>query len=240
MRKLGSYAVVALGLWSIAFLTAVSLAIIGSDASANDQAIIKMALCLVIVWVIMCGGAMHLFRDRFATFSRSVPIGWKVKFFVSVSVLMLVEEAIATSITNLAPAFGGTFGEAYITASSNFITVIVFHSVVMFVPFILIWIYLLTRYDFTVVQVFLLFGLLGTIAESFLSPIALVSGFWFFIYGLMIYLPAYALPKRANLKRPTLLAYGIAIILPFIVAAPMSLIVLKVGELVGAKSFLGT
>lgn len=55
--------------------------------------------------------------------------GWKKKFVVFATVLALIEEAITTTMTNLAPLFGVEIGEAYITASTNYVDVVLFHSV---------------------------------------------------------------------------------------------------------------
>jgi len=88
--------------------------------------------------------------------------------------------------------FGGEVGKAFITALINYFHVILFNSAIIFIPFI-------SMYDFSPNKIFLPFGLLGTIAELFLSPYAIIFGFWFFVYGLMIYLSVYSLPERKNL-----------------------------------------
>jgi hypothetical protein len=52
-----------------------------------------------------------------------------LKFILFVALLALIEEAIATLMTNCAPLFGVHVGEVYITASANYLDVVVFHSV---------------------------------------------------------------------------------------------------------------
>lgn len=215
-----------IGIYSILFLSFLSLVIITSDAQEFEKAIIKMALALVVVWVIIGGGLMYLFKDIFRFIILNFPIGWKKKFFFSVLALILIEEMITTTITNLAPLFGGEVGKSFITASTNYFEVIFFHSAIMFVPFILVWTYLLSKYDFSVGQVFLLFGLLGTIGEAMLQPVALISGFWFFVYGLMVFIPTYSLPQRDNLKKPGIWAYIQSILYPLILSIPMSFFVI--------------
>jgi hypothetical protein len=73
----------------------------------------------------------------------------------------------------------------------------------------------------------LLFGLLGTIAETTFGLGALISGFWFFVYGLMVYLPAYALPPRETVP-PRWWHYILAIVLPFLMMVPWGLLYMLV------------
>jgi hypothetical protein len=44
--------------------------------------------------------------------------------------------------------------------------------------------------------------------------------FWILVYGLMVWLPAAGLTSRAEAKRPAWWAYGAAVLLPFLFAAP--------------------
>ena len=135
--------------------------------------------------------------------------------------MALLEETIAVTLTNLAPWFGSQPGKAYVTASSNYVHVVLFHSVFpLIVPWIIAWAWLLDRYDFSPGQVLLLFGLLGTLAESTLDPAALVAGFWFFVYGLMVFLPAYSIPSSRRVRRPGWQAYCATIVVPIISCIP--------------------
>lgn len=224
-----------IGVYSVLFLSFLLLVIINSDAPEYEKAILKMGVALVVIWVIIGGTLMYSLRDIFKFIVSKINISWKKKFFIFTLSLILIEEMITTTITNLAPLFGGIIGKSFITASTNYFEVIFFHSAIMFVPFILVWIYLLSKYDFSVGQVFLLFGLLGTIAESMLQPVALISGFWFFVYGLMIYLPTYTLPYRDGLKKPGLWAYLQSIILPLIFSIPMSFFVIWLRGVFGVE-----
>ena len=65
---------------------------------------------------------------------------------------------------------------------------------------------------------FLLYGLLGTLAETlFGGPQQLLgAGMWVFVYGLMVYLPAYSLPPRPNVRRPLVWTYPLAFIVPLL------------------------
>ena len=60
-------------------------------------------------------------------------------------------------MTNCAPFFGVPFGQAYITASANYFDVVLYHSVVIFVPLFIGWAVLLWRWRFPPLAVFVLF-----------------------------------------------------------------------------------
>jgi hypothetical protein len=94
--------------------------------------------------------------------------------------------------------------------------------VVVFVPMFVVWSWLLGRYDFKPNQVFLLFGLTGALAEASSFGRITEAGFWIFIYGLMLYLPAYSLPAERGARRPRIRPFLLAVLLPFLAAAPMA------------------
>ena len=120
-------------------------------------------------------------------------------------------------MTNLAPLFGVKVGQAYITASTNYLDVVALHSVVIFVPFFVGWALILSRYDFSPFAVFVLFGLTGTLAEmSFGFQHLLEFGLWMFVYGLMVYLPAYCVPKDRQTRPLCWWHYPLAIVVPFL------------------------
>lgn len=116
----------------------------------------------------------------------------------------------------------------YITASPNFITLITKHSVIAFLPQFLLWGILLTRYDFSPRWVFLLYGITGFLNELLTFGIgsnAVSIGYWIIIYGLILYLPAYIIPRKDNLKKPVFYQYSIMIILPILVTVPWYFII---------------
>ena len=80
--------------------------------------------------------------------------------------MALIEEVITTSMTNLAPLFGTTPVEAHITASTNYFTVVCFHSVVIIAPMFVAWAWMLSRWNFSPLKVLLLFGITGSLAFS--------------------------------------------------------------------------
>ena len=127
---------------------------------------IIMACGLVLFWVVICGGVMYKFRENFKAVFQKIPLGLGKKFFIFTVLLAMLEELIATAMTNTAPLFGLSLGQAYITASSNFWQVILHHSVIVFLPAFLAWTFLVKRYNFSANQAFWLFGITGTLMEA--------------------------------------------------------------------------
>ena len=109
----------------------------------------------------------------------------------------MIEEAITTLMTNTAPLYGLKIGQAYITAGSNYLDVILLHGVTLFVSFFVGWTVILSWYRFTPFAVFILFGITGTLIETlFGGPLHILEyGMWAFVYGLMIWLPACTVPR---------------------------------------------
>jgi hypothetical protein len=148
---------------------------------------------LNIFWMLGCGlltlklrGALRIRLLGFSHHPRLVFLGFA-------TCLALLEEAVATLMTNAAPLFGVAAGQDYITASANYLDVVSMHSVVVFVHQFAAWAWLLSGFDFRPFTVFMLYGLTGTLNEVlFAGPQALIStAQWLFVYGLMVYLPAY-------------------------------------------------
>lgn len=86
---------------------------------------------------------------------------------------------------------------------------------------------LLKYYDFRPVTVMFLYGLNGTLAEMFaFGPQHIFEiGFWVYVYGLMIYLPAYCVPTDRGAKPPKWRHYLLSFILPIPFTFPVALIV---------------
>jgi hypothetical protein len=204
----------------VVFSLIVALVLIGSH-DPRARAIILMAVGLVVFWVLIGGLITLRYRDRIRGRLLRFPLRWEWTFFLVATGLALIEEAVTTSMTNLAPEFGSQIGVAYITASNNYLIVISFSSVVVFVPEFAGWVLLLRRYAFSPNEVFLLYGFLGTTMEASLNPTALIAGFWFFVYGLMVYLPAYAVPARTHAIRPRWFHYVLAYFVPLACALPV-------------------
>lgn len=178
------------------------LYLIGVDAQSVVEkrrafAIAGMTSGLIGLWIWLGGGLMFRHRDAICRRVRALPGDWRVKFVGFATLLACLEEVVTVSMTNLAPHFGSRIGEAYITASTNYFDVIAFHSVVVFVPMFVALAVVLARYDFTPFAVFLAFGVVGTACEAIFAgnPAAFVMfPVWAFVYGLMVWLPARAIP----------------------------------------------
>jgi hypothetical protein len=218
--------VIALAAWLVLSTTVVAIiALVG--AGPNTRAVILMGAGLVLLWVGVAGSAMYLVRHRVRSFLVRVRVDWRISFVAMATMLALLEEAVTTGMTNLAPLFGVPIGAAYITASTRYLDVVGLHSVVVFVPMFVAWAFMLRRVDFRPLSVFLLFGLTGTIAEAGLSGMQAIAeiGMWVFVYGLMVYLPAYCLPPGRGARPPLWWHYPVAILLPFVFAIPVAAIV---------------
>jgi hypothetical protein len=221
-RKAWRRLITGLAIYSLCALTVVGTIALLFMKQPSQRAVIGMGITLNVVWCVIGGLLMLRFRDRVRDFARSLPFPWAAKFIVFCTLLALTEEAVTVSITNLAPLYGVKVGQAYITASANYLDVVCCHSVVVFVPMFCFWAWMLSRYDFSPPGVFLLYGITGNLAEiSFGGAGAVLAGFWIFVYGLMIYLPAYSLPTDRNVRPPRWYHGVMAVFLPFLCAAPV-------------------
>ena len=226
--RISARIIVGLACWAAGTLLIVVI-LAGNSPSPAVRAVALMGGILGVLWNFAGGLLQRRFRDPVGRWVQALPGGWRLKFVLFCTLLALAEEAITTGLTNLAPAFGVSYGQAYITASGNYLDVVCLHSVVVFVPMFACWSWLLARYDFHPNTVFVLFGLTGTFAEmSFGGPLALLNlGFWSYIYGLMIYLPAYSVPQRARLRAPRPWHYPLAVFFPVFWVAPVAGVVGK-------------
>jgi hypothetical protein len=75
--------------------------------------------------------------------------------------------------------------------------------------------------------------------EASLSPGSLIAGFWFFIYGLMVYLPAYSLPTDRGAGRPHLKQYVLAYFLPLGCAIPVAVLDVALAHALGIHLWTG-
>ena len=149
--------------WGVVSTTAVAVVILSKDPDPDHRAIIKMAIGLILIWCVRGGLVMYRFRDSFVAGVNRIPLGWRTRFVLLCIIFAMLEEAVTTSLTNLAPLLGGVTDAARITASRNYLDVVLKHSVIVFVPFFLCWGWFLSRYDFRPIEVLFLFGLNGTL-----------------------------------------------------------------------------
>jgi len=217
-------------LFAVVILSTGFLYLVAHKKGAPEVATVKMVCGLILLWIVIGGTLMYRFRDLVREHIQRMPFDWRVKFALFSTTLALIEEAFAVSMTNLAPLLGVKTGEAYITASTNYFDVVLFHSVVVFVPLFIAWAVLLSRYNFSPFSVFLLFGLMGIVCEASINPAGALFGFaqWIFIYGLMVYLPAYCIPMERGALAVRWYHYMFAIPLAFLIAVPLLLPIMYV------------
>lgn len=207
--------IILLGAWLLFSTSAITLLFLKDP---RGRAAIGMTWGLIIFWIIVCGGLMYHFRDLIRNIIQRVKLPWQIKFVLFATALALLEEAITTAMTNLAPFFGVGVGEVYITASTNFFDVVFFHSVILFIGPFIFWAFALKRYAFSSFAAFLVFGISGVFAEAIFGGFQhfLEFGLWIFVYGLMIYLPTYSLPsaEERGARPAKLYHYILMIFLP--------------------------
>lgn len=216
----------AIGVYTALLVTLLNIFLLGSGKPV-ERAVILMADGLILFWIVIGGSLSPLLRRKLVPKLTAIPIGWRVRFVLLCTAMALLEEVITTTMTNLAPVFGTTPEAAHITASTNYFVVVFFHSVVVFVPMFIAWALMLSWWKFTPLKVLLLFGITGSIAEASIQPYNLIGGFWVFVYGLMVYLPACTVPQDRSAKPPRWWSYPLAVVLPFpfvVLAAPVVLL----------------
>jgi hypothetical protein len=226
MNRLPVIIISVLGIW-LALSTAVVVFVALTVMGPNSRAVALMGLGLILLWVVLGGILMVVFRKRIRSVVVRLPGDWRLKFVLFATLLALVEEAVTVSMTNLAPLFGVPVGAAYITASANYLDVVTLHSVVVFVPMFIGWAFLLSRWNFRPELVFLLFGLTGTLSEaSFGGPAQFAQiAMWTYVYGLMVFLPAYCIPSERGAKPLRWWHFPVAVFLPVVFAIPVAALV---------------
>jgi hypothetical protein len=176
-----------------------------------EGAILLMAASLALVWIVIGGTAMFVARNHARELIGMSPFSDTATFVLFATLLALLEEGVTTTLTNLAPAFGNS--QAFITASRNYLEVVLWHSVIVITPMFAVWAWLLARYNFSSPSVVLLFGINGVLAELLIGgPALLMAPFWIFIYGLMIFLPAYSFSRDPGARIPRWYHYPAAVL----------------------------
>lgn len=236
--RITRWLLIAIGVYSALLVSFLNLVILNSG-NVKDRAIFLMADGMILLWIIVGGSLTPMLRKRLVPRLAAIPIGWRVRFVLLSTVMALIEEAITTSMTNCAPLLGTTPEEAHITASTNYFTVVCFHSVVVFVPMFIAWAWMLSRWDFSPLKVLLLFGITGSIAEAGINPTSLIGGFWVFVYGLMVYLPACTVPTDRPAKQPRWWHYPLALFLPLVAAIPVVPVIVLLRQWLGIQFLPG-
>lgn len=175
-------------------------------AGWQDRLLATMAGMLWGINIFWIGGAGALsiwIRDPARSVLQRSPRLASLKFVLFATALALIEEGITTLMTNCAPLFGAAVGEAYVTASANYLDVVFCHSVVVLLPQLAALGWLLARYKLSPFAAFLLLGATGLVDESlFAGPQWLGLAQWILVYGLMAYLPAYCCYATSTSRRP--------------------------------------
>lgn len=192
-----------------------------NQGSIEDKAIVTMSSGLLFLWAVMGGTLMLIFKNRIrARFSSSNL--YVIKFFIFSVIMCLIAEIISTSMTNTAYLWGLSPYETYITASPNYIEVITKHSIIVFLPQFVCWGIFLSRYNISAHWAVLIYGITGYLNELIafgLSSNAMSLPYWILIYGLIIYLPAFCLPRNPQ-RETKFYHYMLFIILPILFTVP--------------------
>lgn len=164
-----------------------------------QRAILLMGWGVVLFWIVIGGGLMYQYRDALA--GALMKLKWPnyLLFFCLSVALFFLEEVVTTSMTNLAPVFGAPLGSAAITFTSNYFTAVFYHSLPIVGVLIIIFTWIFFRFRLSATQMFFFFGIAGYLIETTNNPNNFLNvPFWIFVYGLMVWLPAYATAVRLD------------------------------------------
>lgn len=224
--KTGAFVIKVVLAYGILLMALLLLVVSDPDVNVNDRAIIYMGFwALWICWIGICGTLMYKNREKIKRWVNMNPENWVGKFIIFAVCLLLLEEVFTVTLTNLYWVFGAEYGKAYITASDNYFETVLMHSAIVIWPAYLFWAWWLKKYDFHPNWVFILYGLYGTLGEMMYGGVqaAQAVGMWMFVYGLMIYLPAYCIPENRGAKRPKFIHYILTFLLSYLITLPFVL-----------------
>lgn len=162
-------------------------------------------------------------------FKKRFNLGKKTLFVLLASMAVLIEEAVAILWNNsVSSSFPSLSDNTLLTATTNYFDLIAKHSVIVFIPMVVVWAYLLSRRNYNAGEAFLYFGMGGILAELVynFNPLPLMAaGLWVFIYGYMVYTPAIIVFGNEEKFSFSFRRAGFAILLSFLAAIPVALIV---------------
>ncbi len=183
MKKLIMY----LGVWLV-FSTSVLTFLIQDNLLQLTA--VKMLWCLIIFWVFLCGSIIYFSRNLFWKYYLKITWPFWIKFTTFATLFFLIEEAIATAINYY--FYPITKGMVMLTASTNYLEVIMKHSVFVFIPIFIIFSIFIKSFKLNPTKSFLYFGIVGTLAEISIGGLTSLLQFamWIFVYGLIVYLPS--------------------------------------------------
>ena len=192
-------------------------------------ALVTMSFGLLVIWGGLGGWLQLKLHARLS--SQPYQSAWKnfAMLFVALVGMALLAEVVSTTMTNTAVLWGFSPREVYITASPNYLEVVLKHSVIVFLPQFIVLAWLHQRYAFQPWHWFIIYGLVGYLNEwlAFGEAASLVSlPFWMIIYGNIAYTPTSRfLPQ--TLRKPLRLHILLgAVFLTFLVAIPWAMVLL--------------
>lgn len=238
-QRVAWWMLAALAVWAAVAYGLVAALALPNMTDPDHRAIILMGGALLAVWCAVGGAGQYLARNRLTAWLRRIPLWWPARFVLLCTVMALLEEAVTTGLTNLAPVFGGVTDAARITASKNYLEVVCLHSVVVFVPAFIGWAVILRFIDFSPAEVMLLFGLSGWLAEwmTFGPQNIGMVGMWVYVYGLMVWLPARTVPPDRGARPARWWMWPLAVVLPFFLGVvPWVPVVLLIRKLIGYEA----
>jgi hypothetical protein len=95
--------------WGVLSTTAITVFILSNDPDPDHRAIIKMGVGLILLWCVLGGLMMWALRDRFVRWATRIPLGWRTRFVLLCIAFAMLEEAVTTGLTNMAPMLGSRF-----------------------------------------------------------------------------------------------------------------------------------
>ncbi|WP_413431565.1 hypothetical protein [Crateriforma spongiae] len=218
--------IIVLLVWQFLLTTFLTL---GGIDNAKLGVMAKMLWGVNLLWIVLFGLISLRSRDYVSKVGESTQKPLPLLFFLGATLMALLGEAVTTAMTNCAPIFGAEIGEVYITASANYLDVVMFHSAVVFLPQYAILGWLLSRYAISPFAVFICYGITGFIGEvMFSGPNPLMLAQWILIYGLFVYLPAHLFVASKDRKQMRWWMYPFLVVLPVIASIPMVALLLLV------------
>ncbi|MFQ3586200.1 MAG: hypothetical protein SNJ74_06505 [Fimbriimonadaceae bacterium] len=189
---------------------------------SRARAILSMAVGLYAIWCVGATWLIWRWRDAVRErFLRAPGNPW-LKFFLLCLALVLLEEAVTTTMTNLAPVFGSEVGVAYITGSANYLEVVLWHSVVAIFPGFIAWALLVRWVAVHPNTAYLVYGLQGVMGEVMYDGPhqAAAFAFWIAVYGPILYLPTYCVYGLGARRRPRLGHFAAVFALSIVLTIP--------------------
>ena len=117
MEKIKRVFISALLVWLVLSTSAVFILNINNK---TGRAVVGMGIGLILLWIFLAGGLMYLLREPITIFVQNVKLHWAIKFIIFSTLLACAEEAITTTMTNLAPLFGVKVGDVGALKSYSF------------------------------------------------------------------------------------------------------------------------